>query len=99
MRDGGGGGEGGRALSALAWGLVGRLQGGTMFGYRHATVCENFGGGGSSFAKGGLAGGGGPGTQKSKSLYKSSQINNSFCKISFFPVTKSGCEGGWGGGG
>ena len=33
-------------------------------------------------------GGGGPGTRKSKSLCtKNSQINISFCKISFFPTT------------
>ena len=39
--------------------------------------------------------GGGPGTQKSKILCtKNSQINISFCKISFFPPMKSGSEGG-----
>ena len=43
-----------------------------------------------------LTGGGvgGPGTQKSKSMCtKNSQINNSFCKISFFPTMKPGSEG------
>ena len=44
---------------------------------------------------GGVGGGWGPGTQKSKGLCtKNSQINIWFCKISFFPTMKSGSGGG-----